>query len=112
MRNMSDRLNIGPKLILFLLGAYVVSMGTVLFATLAVLIVMQPQTCSAMSRTLSVLWATIAALFIASVGLIGGVVWKSKTGVVGRVAAAAIFVAVLLASYIVIALSLMVAFNC
>ena len=76
------------------------------------MIVMQPQSCSAMSRALLVLVATIAAVFIAGVGLIGVVVWKSKTGVVGRVTAVVVFVVVLLASYIVIALGLMVAFNC
>jgi hypothetical protein len=65
-----------------------------------------------MARALAVLWITIAVVFIASVVVVGVVAKKIVPSTPGRVAILVAHGAALLASYLVIAFGLLVAFNC
>jgi len=104
----------GAKGVLLVVGTYVVTMGVaaLIIAFSIMILMIKPYGCSVMSRALLVLSITIAAVFLASVVVIRIVAWKIIPGVVGRVAILAVHGVALLASYVVIAFGLMVAFNC
>ena len=102
----------GAKGVLLVVGAYAATMGVAAFTSLAIMILMAPHSCSAMGRALLVLWGTIAGVFLASVAMVGVVAWKIVAGVAGRLAIVAGYGVMMLASYVVIAFGLMVAFNC
>jgi hypothetical protein len=107
------KMNTGVKAVLLVVGAYGVTMGVAVFiVTLAILIMMEPHSCSTMGRALLVLWATIAAVFLASVVVVGIIARKITPGIAGRLAIVAAHGVALLASYVVIAFGLMVLFNC
>jgi hypothetical protein len=105
-------MNTGAKGVLLVVGAYAATMVVAGFTSLAIMILMEPHGCSAMGRALLVLWGTIAAVFLASVAMVGVVAWKIVAGVAGRLAIVAAYGVAMLASYVVIAFGLMVAFNC
>ena len=109
---MSTKMNTVAKGVLLVVGAYVVTIGVAAFTSIAIMILMEPHSCNAMSRALLVLWGTIAAVFLASVAVVGVVAWKIVAGVAGRLAIVAAYGLAMLASYVVIAFGLMVAFNC
>jgi hypothetical protein len=102
----------GVKGVLLVVGAYAATIGVAAFTSLAIMILMEPHSCSAMGRALLVLWGTNAAVFLASVAVVGVVAWRIVAGVAGRLAIVAAYGLVMLASYVVIAFGLMVAFNC
>jgi len=102
----------GVKGVLLVVGAYAATMVVAAFTSLAIIALMEPHSCSDMGRALLVLWGTIAAVFLASVAVVGVVAWKIVAGVAGRLAIVAAYGVVMLASYVVIAFGLMVAFNC
>jgi len=110
---MSRKMNIGAKGAL-VVGAYVVTMGVAIFIALLAIIIlmMEPHSCSTMGRALLVLWVTIAAVFLASAAVVGVVAWKIVADTAGRLAIVAVYGVMMLASYVVIAFGLMVAFNC
>ena len=105
-------MNTGVKGALLVVGAYVATIGVAALTSLAITTLMEPHGCSAMIRALLVLWGTIAAVFLASVAVVGVVAWKIVAGIAGRLAIVAVYGVVMLASYVVIAFGLMVAFNC
>jgi hypothetical protein len=102
----------GAKGVLLVVGAYAATIGVAVVTSLAIIILMEPHSCSAMGRALLVLWGTIAAVFLTSVAMVGVVAWKIVAGVAARLAIVAAYGVAMLASYIVIAFGLMVAFNC
>ena len=110
--NRSTKMSTGAKGILLVVGAYISTMAVAAFTSLAIMILMAPHSCSAMGRALLVLWGTIAGVFLVSVAMVGVVAWKIVAGVAGRLAIVAVYGVVMLASYVVIAFGLMVAFNC
>jgi hypothetical protein len=112
--NTSTKTNAGAKGVLLVVGAYVATIGVAACITsLAfITILMEPPSCSAIGQALLVLWGTIAALFLASVAVVGVVAWKIVVGVAGRLAIMAVYGVLMLVSYVVIAFGLMVAFNC
>jgi hypothetical protein len=87
-------------------------MVVVAFITLLVIFLMDPSNCGAVSRALSLLGGTIAVVFLASVVVVGVVAWKIIPGIAGRLAIVVAYGVLLLASYVVMACGLMVAFNC
>lgn len=96
-----------------IVGAYVVTMGAaVLIVMLAIMILLEPHSCSAMSRALLVLWTIIAALFLVSVVVVGIVAWKVIPSVQRRWATMVVYGMIMLGSYVFIAFGLLVAFNC
>lgn len=110
---MSNKMNKGVKGILLVVGASVVTLGvTVLIIVLAIMILLEPHSCSAMSRALLVLWGTIALVILTSVIVVGVAAWKIIPDTTGRVAIVAVYGLAMLASYVFIAFGLMVAFNC
>ena len=100
------------KAIVLVIGAYAMTLIVAALAALIVMTVMDPRGCSDLSRALLVLWGTIAALFLASVGAVGVAAWKMAPGRGGRFVILAVYGIAMLASYVVIAFGLMVAFNC
>ena len=108
-----EKRNSGAKGLRLVVGAFVVTMVVVAFIVLLTFIILaDPHSCSAMGRALAVLWGTIAAVFLASVVVVGVVAWKVIPGVAGRLVIVAAHGGAMLASYVVIAFVLMVAFNC
>ena len=112
--NMSSKTNSGVKGVLLAIGAYVVTMGVAFFiALLAIIILMMGSpSCSTMGQVLVALWLIIAAVCFASAVVVRVTAWKFVAGKVGRLAIVAVYSVVMLASYVVIAFGLMVAFNC
>ncbi len=94
------------------ISGYVFTVGAAIFTSVALMILMQPHNCTDFGRALLVLWGTIAALFLASVAVVGVVAWKAIQGIAGCLAIVAIHGTAMLGSYIVIAFGLMVLFNC
>jgi hypothetical protein len=106
-------MNSGAKVGRLMVGAYIVTMGVaVLIVTLAIMVLVEPHSCRAMGRALLVLWATIAALFLASTLVVGVLAWKVTPSVQQRRAIVVVYGMMMLASYVVIAFGLLVAFNC
>ena len=112
--NSSSKMNSGAKGVLLAIGAYVVTMGVAFFiALLAIIILMMGSpSCSTMGQVLVVLWVIIAAVFLASAVVVGVMAWKFVAGMAGRLAIVAVYGVVMLASFVVFAFGLMVAFNC
>jgi hypothetical protein len=103
----------GDKAGRLIVGAYIVTMMVaVLVVTLAIMVLIEPHSCRAMGRALLVLWATTAALFLASTLVVGVVAWKVIPSVQQRWAIVVVYGMMMLASYVVIAFGLLVAFNC
>ncbi len=101
------------KGILLAVGAYVVTIAVAAFIILLVIITLtEPYDCSTMNRAVVILWVAIAVLFLASVAGVRIVARKILPGGAGRLAVVAIHGMVMLASYVVIAFALMVAFEC
>ena len=107
-------MNTSAKGILLVVGAYVVTIGlAIVIVTLAIgILMMEPHGCSAMGRAMLMLWAVIAVLFVTSVVVVGVVARKFIAGAAGRYVVMGALGMALLASYIIIAFGLMVAFNC
>jgi len=99
---------------LLVVGSYVVTIALVaLIIVLAIAILMMGSTaCSVMNRALVALWVTIAVLFFASVAVVRIVARKVFPSITGRRGVVAIYSVGLLASYVVLAFGLMVAFEC
>ena len=100
------------KAIVLTIGAYVMTLIVAALVALILMTVMNPRGCSDLGQALLVLWGTIAALFLASVGAVGVAVWQLAPGRAARFAILAVYGSALLASYVVIAFGLMVALNC
>ena len=100
------------KAIVMAIGAYVMTLIVAALVALIVMTVMDPRNCTDLSQALLVLWGTIAALFLASAGVVGVAAWKLAPGRAGRFVILAVYGIALLASYAVIAFGLMVALNC
>ena len=94
------------------IGTYIATLIVAALAVLILMTVMDPRGCSDLSQALLVLLGTIAALFLASGVAVGVAALKIVPGTAGRFAILAVYGITLLASYVVIAFGLMVAFNC
>ena len=100
------------RAIVLAIGAYFMTLLLAALAALLVMTVLDPRGCSDLSQALLVLWGTIAALFLASVGAVGVAAWKMAPGRGGRFVILAVYGSAMLVSYVVIAFGLMVALNC
>ena len=108
-------MNTDAKGVLLVAGTYIVTIGiAILVVALAIMILMMGSyNCSDMGRALIVLWLLLAALFLASVVVVGVVAWRSIASTVGRWATVIVaYGIVMLASFVVFAFGLMVLFNC
>ena len=107
-------MNTDAKGVLLVAGTYIVTIGiAILVVALAIMILMMGSyNCSDMGRALIVLWLLLAALFLASVVVVGVVAWRSIASTVGRWATVIAYGIVMLASFVVFAFGLMVLFNC
>ena len=110
---MSDQMNTSSRVVRLTGIAYIVAIGAAcLFITFASMVFIDTTKCGAVSRALPVLWITIAVVFLASVVVVGVKARKIIPGVAGRRAIVAVYGVVMLASFVVIAFGLLVAFNC
>jgi hypothetical protein len=100
------------RAIVLAIGAYIITLLVAALAALILMTVMNPRGCSDLSQALLVLWGAIALLFLASAAAVGTGTWRLVPGQVGRVVFVTLYGVVLLATYIVIAFGLMVAYNC
>jgi hypothetical protein len=97
---------------LLVVGAYIVTMAMTVFTSFVIMLLIGPHDCSSYSRALGILWGMLAVTFFASVVMVGVVAWKAVLGVVGRLVIVTAYGLVALASDVIIALGLMVVFNC
>jgi hypothetical protein len=103
------------KVILLVVGSYVITVAVAAFIialAIMILMVVESYDCSVMNRALVALWVMIAMLFLASVAVVRTVTRKVIPSVVGRRVVVVMYGMMMLASYVVIAFGLMVAFNC
>ena len=105
-------MNTRAKGALLVIGAYVATISMAAFTSLAIMILIKPHSCGDMGRALLVLWGTTAAVFLASVAVVGVGVWKAIPGVAERLAIVVGYGAMMLTSFVVISCGLMVVFNC
>jgi hypothetical protein len=110
---MPKEIGIALKGILLVVGAYVVTIVLAAFSILlTIMLIWEHQNCSTMNGAVIGLWVTIAVLFLASIAVVRIVARRIIPGVAGRLAAVATYGVVMLASYVVIAFGLLVAFEC
>lgn len=110
---MSNKMNTGSRVVRLVVVAYIVAVGVSCFIiSFASMVFIDTTKCSAVSRALPVLWITIAVVFLTSVVVVGVKAKKIIPGVAGRRAIVAVYGVAMLASFVVIAFGLMVAFNC
>ena len=105
-------MNTGVKGALLAVGAYAATMVACACTSLTTMVLMDSNSCSAATRAMLVLWVIIAALFLASVAVVGVLAGKVVAGIAGRLAIVGLYGVVMLVSYVVVAFGLMVAFNC
>lgn len=105
-------MNTGVKGILLVVGAYAATLVVCACATVTITAFTDTTNCGAVSRALGVMFVTMAALFLASIAVVGIVARRMVGHVAGCLAIVALHTVVMLASYVVVAFGLMVAFNC
>ena len=97
---MSTRTTTGTKAVVLVLATFVATMCVT--ACIVVIAIMG----------LVTLWKVIAGVFLASVAVVGVGAWRIVPGGAGRWATVGVYGVAMLASYVVVAFGLMVAFNC
>jgi len=108
-----NKMNAPARGVLLVVGACMVTACLACsIITFASMVFIDTTKCGAVSRALPVLWITIAVVFLASVVVVGVKARKIIPGVAGRRAIVAVYGVVMLASFVVIAFGLLVAFNC
>jgi hypothetical protein len=109
----STKMDTGARWRRLVIRAYLVTMGvTVLITLLTIILLVDTHSCSSVSRGLAVLGGTTAVVFLVSVAVVGGGVWKAIPGVAERLAIMVGYGVMMLVSYAVITCGLMVVFNC
>ena len=110
---MFDNMDAPAKGVLLVVGSYIVSIGVACcIISFAIMTLMETHSCSTMGRALVTLWIIIAVVFLTSGVVVGVVGRKIIPSSAGRLAILIGHGAALLASYVVIAFGLLVAFNC
>ena len=107
-------MNTSAKGVLLAVATYIVTTGVAISIAVIAIIALQTASanCSDMGRALVVLWATIAAVYIASIFVYVALARKYVRGLTRRKVIAVAYAAALAVSYVVIAFGLMVLFNC
>jgi hypothetical protein len=101
------------KGILLVVGAFVATIAVAAFLIfLDVITLTKPYDCPHMNRALVILWVAIAVLFISSVVGVRFVAREIFQSGAGQKAVVVIYGMLMLASYVVLAFGLMVAFEC
>lgn len=111
--NWFSKLNAYGKGIALVTGAYVITIGLVIFIiSCSVFVLVDTSSCSSVTQALAALLITMAVLFLASVLAVGVAAWKTFPKLAGRLAVVGAHGVALLASFAVFAFGLMVLFNC
>jgi hypothetical protein len=106
--------NATSKAILVTLGAYVATVAAIMvIVAIAIVIVLSLSLgCVATGRALFVLWAVIAGVCIASEIVVIATTRRQAASAKTRILIVAAYIATMLASFVFLAFSLMVVFNC
>ena len=103
----------GAKGGLLVVGAYIVAvLAAILIITISLMFLVDTHRCNAMGQALLTLWGTTAAVFFASVVVVGVIAWKIIPSTAGRLVVMGVHGVLLLVTYIGIAFGLLLAFNC
>jgi hypothetical protein len=97
---------------LLLAAAYVGTLAITAAVATAIVAVMSPSGCSEMSRAFLVVWIAIAGVVCVSVAVVGVAAWRLRLALIGRIAVVVTYALLVLATYVMIALASMLAFNC
>jgi hypothetical protein len=100
------------KAVLILAAGYAATLGLVVLVGGAYLVVTGPKTCGALGDALLVLWSIMGVAALASVVAVGAMTWRLTLGVVARLLLAASFAVAICGTLAVLALSLVMVFNC
>ena len=110
---MSDQMNTSSRVVRLTGIAYIVAIGAAcLFITFASMVFIDTTKCGAVSRAMPVLLIMTAVVLLASVVVVGVKAKKIISDGVGCLAVVAVYAVVMLASFVIIAFGLLVAFNC
>ena len=108
-----NKMNAPARGVLLVVGACMVTICLACsIITFASMVFIDTTKCSAVSRALPVLWITIAVVFLTSVDAGLNLEMPGGFMATGRRAIVAVYGVAMLASFVVIAFLLMVAFNC
>ena len=106
-------MNTTARAVLLTAAVYALTMCvSALIISLTIMVLLEPHSCGAVGRALLLLWGMTAALFLASVLVVIVLVWRTVQKKTSRVAIAAVYGTLMLASFILIAFGQMVLFNC
>lgn len=100
------------KAIILMIGAYIATLVVAVIASAITMALLAPRGCGAVSDAVGVLFVLISVLFVASAVAVGLRAHKSTVQAGGRMAIISAYVAALVIGYIIIAFTLMLAFNC
>lgn len=100
------------KKILKIAGLYLATIAAAVAMIFVALLLLSPQSCSDYSRAAAVIWVVTALLFLASAVGAGLLSRRLFVGVTARVITVILYAVAMLLSYILIAISVLVGFNC
>lgn len=100
------------KGIVALVGLYAATAVAAVMTTFVAMLIMSPKSCSDYSQTAGVIWLIVAVLFFASIVLAGILARRAFVRIAARVATVVLYAAAMAVSYLLLAFTLLVAFNC
>jgi hypothetical protein len=112
MGETGTRLKAAIRATLLLVGGYVAALVAMVVVAGVVMVALQPHACAEFSRALIALWWSLGAALVACWCAMALIAWMCLTSLLARGAVLALYGLALLATYVVIAFGLMVAFNC
>ena len=110
---MTENSNAGKKGALLVLGGCLTTIAATIFLlAIATIFFIDTTKCSSVGRALPVLWGLTAVVFLTSVVVIRVIAWKVIRSTNGRWVTLAVYGFAMLISFVVIALALLMVFNC
>ena len=108
-----NKLDAGVRGVLLVIGAYMLTIWVAIFSIVfAVMFLIDTHNCSAMAQALAALSVTLAVEFLISIVVVGIVLRRVVPKRAGCLALVGLHGIALLATYILIAFGLLLAFNC
>lgn len=109
---MSNQPNSTLKGILIFAGTYVATLVGTAVASLIVMLVLSPQSCSDYGDALLVLWGVMALLFVVSTAVVGVWAWKTTPSLGGRLGMVVGYALLMLVTFVICAFGVLIGFNC
>jgi hypothetical protein len=110
-----NKMNPNAKMLTLMVGGYVFTIVLAIAIIIIAIVILYGAditNCSTLSMAMVGLWIILGGLFLASLGLVEVFAWKTYPGCGARLAVLVAYGTPLLVSYIVLAFSLMIVFNC